>query len=199
MGGRAYLDWDAADREKVLKGLLDPSVPAGLYDELRGRLRHVQRWIALGKSEESAAKRVHGTERERREDAARGHYRRAERLIGEVSYGLATESVGSALTRRIRLPLDLAPADQTLQAQLALALLEELTGARQSGQCPYCLTWWTAPDLRKRRTCGRDQCDAQRKAEWRKSNPEPAQQVRARVERHRKRRRRAERRKGGRA
>ena len=87
---------------------------------------------------------------------------------------------------RVKLPLNVVYAATTLESAIGLAVIEEITGARNAGQCPYCKDWWFSPDGRRRRTCGKDLCDAARKREWRRTNPEPAEQVATRVRRHRK-------------
>jgi hypothetical protein len=86
----------------------------------------------------------------------------------------------------LKLPLTVGYSAKNVEAAIAHAVLDEISGGRSAGLCPYCREWWISPDARRRRTCGAPDCDTRRKAEWRTTHPEPARQVRARVRRWRK-------------
>lgn len=96
-------------------------------------------------------------------------------------------------------PLELAVRATGMESQLALAVVESLADAVQWGRCPYCGAWWTADHLRRRTTCGRPDCDAKRKAEWRRANPEATEAVATRVRKHRRRIKAASRTRGARS
>src|SRR5438105_2086703 len=90
--GKTYGDWDAADREKVLRSLLDPYKAPGRFGELRPRLQLIREHIGRGKQAEAVARRQRGSQRANSERDARGSFGNAEALIGDllgpVSYGL---------------------------------------------------------------------------------------------------------------
>lgn len=93
---------------------------------------------------------------------------------------------------KLKLPLNLVYTARNVEAAIALAVLEEIHPGKSAGQCPFCHDWWISPDARRRRICGRESCQSARKAEWKKNNPEPPEQVRERVRRLRKRRAKTE-------
>lgn len=201
---RVVREWSTDDRRQFLEVFLtadfrtlkpnrygygDPSDAV----ELQRQLRFVEEQAARGIGHLRQAERSRGATREWHELEARRYFADVDALarnLGEIELGLALESIDDARSgRRLplpRLPLTIDIRAASLDSQLALALLERLVGARQSGHCPYCGRWWAKADCYKRMTCGEPECDAKRKSEWRKANPERPEDVAVRARGYRR-------------
>lgn len=95
--------------------------------------------------------------------------------------------VGFARDRYGFLEMRLEVRSSSLVGELAYALLLELIGARAAGFCVVCKRPWTSPSRRKQKTCGREECRSALRSAWKQEHPEPIENVRARVRRHRQR------------
>jgi hypothetical protein len=73
----------------------------------------------------------------------------------------------------------------SLVGELALAVYERMLSARSVVVCRYCLRTELSPDTRPRFTCGREECQAAYRREWKQQHPEDPQQVARRVRKHR--------------
>ena len=121
------------------------------------------------------------------EELARRQLERVVRLLRPFLHGTRMDferedaEPGLVNPRRlICLPPKVAPTTATFQTQLAHGVLEELSAAKSAGPCPFCKRHWLSRDPRGRATCGRPQCDAARKANWRQEHPETPAAIAAR-------------------
>ncbi|HVR88334.1 MAG TPA: hypothetical protein VHG53_02160 [Candidatus Limnocylindria bacterium] len=86
----------------------------------------------------------------------------------------------------LKVPPALGPIALDPKSAIGLAALEQLVNAKSYGQCPFCHEWWLSNERRHHRlTCGAPDCDNARKRISQKRNPEPAERVAGRVQRHR--------------
>lgn len=191
--GAAWQRAVESEMAAILRGV--PSAQAYRFKVIHDALRRAHELVAEGVGELAAAGRAPKREREAR---ARVHFEDSLRIVrplirNRVEVGVAClppAELRLEMRRAIRLPVELVYEPSRWEGQVALAVMEEMAGARSSGRCVACGKWWTSQSARRRKTCpSNPTCDQDRKAEWRRRHPEPVEQVAERVRKWRSARR----------
>jgi len=86
---------------------------------------------------------------------------------------------------RLSRPLRPEHRSVSLVGELALAMFQRLLDARSTLVCQYCKQVALFADRRRRSICGREECRASYRTQWKRANPESPEQVARRVRKHR--------------